>query len=171
MQCTGGVHCSLGCTAGGGTSEGTPSPETLWRAASGPGADLSCLRQIPAPGPWKVLVQAVTCCRWRCWWQCAMHGCCARWGSKKLLRSERLSSRIEIEKKFNGNVKNERKMKKTMKNQKISRNGFKKKPKGSKWKPKGTKMEPKGTKSEPTGAKKEPKRHQGEPKGSQREPK
>ena len=28
-------------------------PDTLWRVASGPGADLSCLRQVPAPGPRK----------------------------------------------------------------------------------------------------------------------
>ena len=39
-------------------------PDTLWRVASGPGADLSCLRQIPAPGPRKV----------RCERKLAFHG-------------------------------------------------------------------------------------------------
>ena len=43
------------------TANGENGADTLWRVASGPGADLSCLRQIPAPGPRKVMVRAVTC--------------------------------------------------------------------------------------------------------------
>ena len=35
------------------TANGENHADTLWRVASGPGADLSCLRQVPAPGPRK----------------------------------------------------------------------------------------------------------------------
>ena len=46
------------------TANGENHADTLWRVASGPGADLSCLRQIPAPGPRKV----------RCERKLAFHG-------------------------------------------------------------------------------------------------
>jgi hypothetical protein len=52
----------------------------------GPGADLSCLRQIPAPDPRKVMVRTETCFRRGCCRSCA--GFLRNWMRKKHDRRE-----------------------------------------------------------------------------------